>query len=129
MRSDLKPLVRGAYDIQKLRIQMGNRIVGNFKAKLGQAPSQKEEEIDDAKAKKLLKELRERFKKITNGVKSLLPSRVKFVGDELISTYTELCLLAQYQELERHGNFKYQSLNLNFRIRRNHYHRSRMAYH
>lgn len=31
----LRTLVRGAYDIQKLRIQSGNRIVGNFKAKLG----------------------------------------------------------------------------------------------
>ena len=32
--NNLKPLVRGAYDIQKLRIQTSNRIVANFKAKL-----------------------------------------------------------------------------------------------
>lgn len=35
--SNLKTIVRGAYDIQKNRIQTGNRIVGNFKAKLGLA--------------------------------------------------------------------------------------------
>ena len=40
--SNLKTIVRGAYDIQKNRIQTGNRLVGNFKAKLGQAPSEKE---------------------------------------------------------------------------------------
>jgi hypothetical protein len=38
--STIKTMVRGAYDIQQLRIQMGNRIVMNFKAKLGQEPSQ-----------------------------------------------------------------------------------------
>jgi len=44
--SNLKTMVRGVYDMQKMRIQMGNRIVGNFKAKLGQAPSEKEDELD-----------------------------------------------------------------------------------
>ena len=39
--SNLKTIVRGAYDIQKNRIQTGNRLVGNFKAKLGQAPSER----------------------------------------------------------------------------------------
>ena len=33
--SELRTLVRGIYDIQKLRIQMGNRLVSNFKVKLG----------------------------------------------------------------------------------------------
>ena len=37
--SSIRMMVRGTYDLQKLRIQMGNRIVGNFKSKLGQQPS------------------------------------------------------------------------------------------
>ncbi len=95
---NLRVIVRGAYDIQKLRIQMGNRIVGNFKAKLGQDPGEKEDKID-AEGKQILKELRLHYKKITDGVKSF-PRQATFEGDEVISTYTELCLLAQYDSLE-----------------------------
>ena len=95
---NLKTFVRGAYDLQKLRIQMGNRIVGNFKAKLGQSPGEKEEEID-AEGKAILADLRSRFRKLTDGVK-VFPRQAAFVGDEVISTYTELCLLAQYVALE-----------------------------
>ena len=51
---DLRVMVRGAYDLQKLRIQMGNRIVGNFKAKLGQAPGESEDDALDAEGKKIL---------------------------------------------------------------------------
>jgi hypothetical protein len=99
MESNLKTIVRGAYDVQKLRIQMGNRIVGNFKAKLGQLPSTGEDEMD-AEGKQILANLRASFKKITDGVKTF-PRQATFVGDEVISSYTELCLLAQYIELEK----------------------------
>jgi hypothetical protein len=77
---------------------MGNRIVGNFKAKLGQEPSKPETELG-AEEVKLLKTLRERYKKITDGVKTL-PRQSSFKGDEVISDYTELCLMAQYVDLE-----------------------------
>ena len=97
-RQNLKTIVRGAYDIQKLRIQMGNRIVGNFKVKLGQEPGKKEDEIDAA-GKLILKNLRVRYKKLTDGV-STFPRQASFKGDEIISNYTELVLLAQYFELE-----------------------------
>ena len=96
--SNIKTMVRGAYDIQKLRIQMGNRIVGNFKAKLGQEPSMPESEIGDDGAK-ILAELRREYKKITDGVKTF-PRQSNFKGNEVISNYTELCLLAQYVDLE-----------------------------
>jgi len=97
---NLRTIVRGAYDIQKLRIQTGNRIVGNFKAKLGQEPSHKEEEID-AEGKAILTELRAAYAKLTDGV-SRFPRQATFKGNEVISDYTELCLLAQYFELEKH---------------------------
>ncbi len=105
--SNLKTLVRGAYDIQKLRIQMGNRIVGNFKAKLGQEPGKPESEID-AKGKMILKNLRASYTKITDGVKTF-PSQKSFKGDEVISNYTELCLLNSYLSLEKEeaGHFRH----------------------
>lgn len=96
--SNIKTMVRGAYDVQKLRIQMGNRIVGNFKAKLGQGPSQPEDELD-MECKKILANMRMHYKKLTDGV-STFPRQAKFKGDEVISDFTELCLIAQYLDLE-----------------------------
>ena len=97
---NLKSVVRGAYDIQKLRIQTGNRIVANFKAKLGQQPGHTEAEDLGVEEKKILNNLRVHYRKITDGVKTF-PKQATFKGDEVISDYTELCLLAQYLDLER----------------------------
>ena len=67
--SNLKSIVRGAYDIQALRIQMGGRIVANFKAKLGMEPSVKEDAADQD-AKKVLDYLKAEYKLITDGMAS-----------------------------------------------------------
>lgn len=96
--SNLKTLVSGAYDIQSLRIMMGNRIVANFKSKLGQAP-QKKEDTMDAQGKMILSQLRSAYKKLTDGVKTF-PRQKSFAGDEVISSFTELCLMEQYTALE-----------------------------
>ena len=97
--SNLKSIVRGAYDIQALRIQMGGRIVANFKAKLGMEPSVKEETADKD-AKKVLDYLKAEYKLITDGMASL-PRTFSKNGDSLISTMTELVLIDQYFTLER----------------------------
>jgi len=98
-RNNLRLIVRGSYDIQKLRIQMGNRIVRNFKAKLGQEASESEDALTP-EAKDLLKNLRISYKKLMDGLTSF-PTPAKFKGNEVISNYTELCLLNQYIELEK----------------------------
>ena len=98
MNQNLKTIVRGAYDIQKLRIQMGNRIVSNFKSKLGQDPGKSEQTLD-AEGKKIIGNLRTHYKKITDGV-TTFPRQATFKGDEVISNYTELCLVSQYYDLE-----------------------------
>jgi hypothetical protein len=79
---------------------MGNRIVGNFKAKLGQKPGESEETIDED-GKEILAIIRASFKKLTDGVKTF-PRPTSFVGDAVISDYTELCLIAQYIDLEKY---------------------------
>lgn len=107
-RDNLRTIVRGAYDVQKLRIQMGNRIVGNFKARLGQQPSKPEEEMD-AEGKAILASLRAAYKKITDGVKTF-PKQSTFVGNEVISDYTHLCLIAQYCDLELHEGQHFRRL-------------------
>lgn len=100
-RELIRPIVRGAYDLQKLRIQMGNRLVANFKHKLGQLPSQSEEEALEGKELEVLQILRLSYKRITDGVvekrRKLLPK--EFEPDGLISNYTELSLVDQYVEL------------------------------
>jgi len=101
-RQTLRAMVRGAYDIQKLRIQIGNRIVANFKASLGQEPSENEDTLD-SEGKKILNDIRFQYKKITDGVKTF-PRKKTFKATELISSYTEFCLVAQYCELEKQEN-------------------------
>ena len=110
-QNSLRMMVRGTYDVQKLRIQMGNRLVGNFKAKLGLEPSMPEAEMD-AKGKKILKDLRAQYHKITDGV-TVFPSKRKFTGEGLITEYTELCLIAQYLDLESHEQQHFRRLEPN----------------
>lgn len=93
----LRTIVRGAYDIQKLRIMMGNRICAQFKAKLGQEPSHPEEEMDE-ESTSILTELRAEFKKLMDGVKKV--NLATFKASPLISTFTEFALLQQYMDLE-----------------------------
>lgn len=95
----LRLLVRGAYQVQKLRIQTGNRIVGNFKVKLGQDPGTSEEELEKI-AKKILEDLRRDYKTLTEGV-AHFPSAKKFKATGVISEYSELCMLEQYFDLEK----------------------------
>ena len=98
-RENLRAIVRGAYDIQKLRIQMGNRIVANFKAKLGQAPSEKEDTLEP-EDQNVLDEIRAMYKTMTEAL-ARFPRLTDFKGNEVISTYTEICLVAQWLDLEK----------------------------
>lgn len=77
---------------------MGNRIVANFKSKLGQKP-QKTEKTLSAEGKMILNQLRVHYKKITDGVKTF-PRLSFFKGGPVISDFTELCLIRQYVGLE-----------------------------
>lgn len=99
-RAELRNLVRGYYDVQKIRIQIGNRIVANFYAKLGKKPSEKKDSIDND-AKQLLVQLMKEAKLITNAItdnshkleaymkkhEGIISSSVEF---EFVSSYVEL---------------------------------------
>ena len=95
-RTELRALVRGVYDLQKLRIEMGNRVVGNFKIKIGQEPGEREEELSDD-AKQLLAELRRVHKRIADGMSHM--TRRKFKADGLISSYAEFSLVGHYSAM------------------------------
>lgn len=99
-RQNIRTIVRGVYDIQKLRIQVGNRIAANHKAKLGQLPGQKEEDGIDSEGLKILDMIRKEYDRVTDGFVAF-PKQKTFKGTELISSYTELVMVSQYVELLR----------------------------
>lgn len=87
-----RAMVKGAYDLQSLRISMGLRLVANFKAKLGGSM-----EVEwDSDAKKLVAELKAIHNRLSDGVAVLKDPRTEFVGEGLIATYTEFCLVRTY---------------------------------
>lgn len=90
-------MVRGTYDLQKLRIGAGNRIAANFRSKLGIDSNEPEEKLSE-EDKKVMKRLRESYRRITDGIIGL-PRERNFEGDEIISDYTELVLVHEYMEL------------------------------
>lgn len=98
----IRAMVRGAYALQQLRIQMGNRIVAAFRKNTGLESSRPEE--DDPIAKKIFSELRDNYDKIMDGLVDL-PSAKKFRSENmqigLIKDYSELLLMNQYVELEQ----------------------------
>ena len=106
----LRTMVRSAYDLQKLRVEMGNRLVATFKSKLGHKPGKKEEDSIGEEGLKMLKELKLRFKLLTQGVAKELPTKKAWIGDGLITTYTEACLIAEYLTLERSEDSQFRRL-------------------
>lgn len=96
----IRTLVRGAYDLQIIRISTGNRVAGQFRAKLGQAPGTRATDTLTEEAKKLLADLKRRHRRITDAIIAQGRKAV-FVGDELITNRTELALVDQYVELDR----------------------------
>ena len=96
LRSQIRLATRGTYDLQKMRIQSGNRLGATFRAKLGLKSSDSED--SDAEAKKILDSIRLCYEKMTDGVKVTLK---KFKGDGVISTYTEFAIVENYVLLEK----------------------------
>jgi len=89
-RTLLRTMVRGNYDLQKLRIETGNRLVANWRSKMGL-----NEEADETEAKNTLNELLLRFRRITDGIAEITRRR-KYEYDGVISSYAELALIANY---------------------------------
>lgn len=87
---------RSAYDLQKLRIQTGNRIVANFRDKLGMDAG----EPDDDAAQELMADLRKRYRRITDGI-ARVTRRPSYDYDGVITTYAEIALLDYYFSLAK----------------------------
>lgn len=99
-RDQIRTIMRSGYAMQKLRIQMGNRIVANFRAKLGQEPSTSEEELDK-EAIEIMNTIRVSYNKITDGVINQRKFLRNFKGDEVISSSAELVLVQEYENIHK----------------------------
>lgn len=117
----VRTITRGVYDLQKMRIQMGNRVTGNFKAKLGQSPAGGSEKDLAKDEKRILDLLRASYTRITDGVvagnksegvigEGRMPTPRRFKGDEIISTYTELVLVDQYMDILKNEDKQFRKL-------------------
>lgn len=108
--SALRMLTRGAYDLQKLRIQTGLRLYANFRKRLGVNPTEKTEEGDEAAT--ILEQLKGSYKTLTAAVarNRTLPDKAKFTGDGIISDFSELVMVNQYLELERQEAKQFRQL-------------------
>jgi hypothetical protein len=75
----MRTTVKSFYDIQKIRIQVGNRITTNVRVRLGQDPGTKTDEMD-ADAIKLLDSLKDEYNRITDElITSSARSKVKAI--------------------------------------------------
>lgn len=95
--SQLKALTSGAYDLQTLRIQAGNRLCAEFRRRLGQEPGHPEDELD-ADAKRVLRDLTIDHARLTDSLVHL-PRVQSFKGGSVIGTYAELVLVDNYVQL------------------------------
>ena len=102
----IRAITRSAYDIQKLRIEMGNRLCANFRAKLGL-----NEDADDTEGRDVLKDLERRFRLITDGIVQITRRR-KFKYDGVITSYAELSLISHYLALKTEEARTFRTLEI-----------------
>lgn len=91
----IKTAVRTMYDMQKLRIQLGNRITASFRHKLGLEPADAEE--SDKQAESILKQLRAEYKRITDGVKKV--TKATKIDSAILTNKGEIDIIAAYEEM------------------------------
>lgn len=67
LKQQIRCLIANAYDLQKLRISAGNRLVQSFYLQLGVAPSTSPDDVDKEE-KKMIDRLKAEYKRITDAV-------------------------------------------------------------
>jgi hypothetical protein len=99
--SIFRSMVKGFYDAQKLRMQVGLRIVANVKVRMGQLPGKKEAEMDDA-ALALIDQIRNEYTRITDSLTTInTRTKVKAIeqGGGIIADIFEYELAGYYVQL------------------------------
>ena len=95
--TNFKAMVNGAYDLHKLRMQAGNRVVANWKIQMGFKTSVKEKENEEKEAQNLLAKIRGSYKRLTDGITDI--NDRNFKGDKIISDFAIFILVKNYEEI------------------------------
>lgn len=97
-----RQIARTSYQMQDMRIRIGQRLVAAYKLKLGVVPGVKEDEQNPEVDLAILDNLRKDYLRMTDGLASYvdnttkLPSVKKFSPQGMISNYFELIMANQY---------------------------------
>lgn len=111
MTHEISPLVRGAYDLQKLRIQTGLRLVANIRAKLGLSNANKDDTEDYTKAQKFISEIKRDYARLSAAVADRYSfDGLPFTNAAIISNSVEFVLVNHYIELEQREEELFMSL-------------------
>lgn len=101
----VRNLVSSIYDIQKLRIAVGNRLVTSFNVQLGQEPGKPQEEMGEEE-KKVIQQLRKEYRRITDAyveqkitLKKLMNNQAKDMGLQYIQNENDYKLVESYDSL------------------------------
>jgi hypothetical protein len=122
----LRSMVKGIYDLQLVRMQMGVRLCDNFRSRLGlksDAPISEDLDPDEAEAEKkrrdkeanrILDMLRDNYKRLTDGIAKnrSIPDQAAFAGSNLISTPTEYTLIGHYEAMVKTEEAMFRSLEV-----------------
>lgn len=95
-----KSLIRSLYDLQSMRIQIGNRIVAEIKVRLGQIPGTTEESLTP-EGKQYIKEVRAEFKRIADAFvlhKASDYVKVDYESYHIITDMVMLIFVQQYED-------------------------------
>ena len=95
-----KALIRSLYDIQHQRVQTGNRICAEIKARLGQLPGKSEDELE-VEAKAYLDAARSEYNRITDAFVLSQPNKYLKVSFSDYAIITDAAMLLFVESYER----------------------------
>lgn len=98
----IRRITRGIYDLQKLRIQAGNRLIAHYLVKLGIQPGQEK----TADVEHLFSLLKSEYKTLTDGLVNKKGIPKKFISNGLISDEVEFALVNAYEKLVEEEAFQ-----------------------
>lgn len=105
----LRAMVRGAYDLQLLRMQSGLRLCANLRAKLGPI-----DEDDPEAAESAIKLIKAEYRRLCDGITSekgrVSMAKLDFTGSAIISSAAEFALVDSYIALEKQEAKQFRDL-------------------
>src|SRR6185436_18494007 len=99
----LRAMVRGAYDLQQLRMQSGLRLCANFRARLGPVDDEDDDAAEEKKTRGIVL-IKAEYRRLSDGITSekgrINMAKLDFTGSAIIGSAAEFALVGSYLALE-----------------------------